>query len=41
MTKKSNPVPIKHLKASVGEQTMGSPLILKDVLTTNGTFDIL
>ena len=32
-TKTSKSVPIKQLKASVTEQTIGSPLTLKDVLT--------
>ena len=32
----SNSVPIKHLKASIGEHTIGSPRTLKDVLTTSG-----
>ena len=35
-TKISNSVPMKHLKASSIEQTIGSPLILKDVLTSTG-----
>ena len=36
MTKKSNSVPIKQLKASVGELTIGSPLTLKEVFTITG-----
>jgi hypothetical protein len=35
-TKKSMSVPIKQLKASSGEQTMGSPLTLNEVLTNTG-----
>ena len=37
-TKISSSVPIKHLKASATEQTIGSPLMLNDVLTSIGHF---
>ena len=37
MTKISKFVPIKHLKASLGLATIGSPLTLKEVLTIIGT----
>ena len=33
-------VPIKHLKASVGVQTIGSPLTLKEVFTIKEQFVI-
>ena len=36
MTKASRLLPIKHLNASSGVFTIGSPLILKDVLTKIG-----
>ena len=34
----SSSVPIKQLNASATEQTIGSPLILNDVLTSIGHF---
>ena len=37
MHNKSKPVSKKHLMASLGLQTMGSPLMLKDVLRITGT----
>ena len=41
MTNMSRSVPIKQLKASLGEQTIGSPLILKEVFTRIGQLVIL
>ena len=41
ITKISKFVPIKHLKASSGVQTMGSPLMLKEVFIIIGTFVFL
>ena len=38
ITKTSKPVPIKHLKASSGLKTIGSPRTLNDVLTKTGQF---
>ena len=35
-TRISISVPIKHLNASLGEQTIGSPRTLKDVLINTG-----
>ena len=40
MTKISKLVPMKHLKASFIEQTIGSPLMLKEVFTKIGQPDI-
>jgi len=41
MSKTSNPVLKKQRKASWGLQTMGSPLILKDVLRIAGIFLVI
>ena len=37
MERASRPVPQKHLRASTGDSTIGSPFTLNDVLSTTGT----